>query len=116
MNILDYVRSYGSFSFAERPFGRVDSLILAQLSYLDYQGTAAEESTFSLTLSALLASDSHPALVENTLTPEENIDLLFATARSSRFGDLALGYFINTVDLDHEMQFSALVFRLAPQQ
>ena len=34
-NITDYVRWYGSLDFDDRPFTRVDNIVLSQLSYLD---------------------------------------------------------------------------------
>ena len=37
-NMLSYLREYGGYSFAERPFSETDSLILAQLAYLKYEG------------------------------------------------------------------------------
>ena len=36
--ILDYLREYGDYSFEEKPFSDVDSLVISQLSYLKFDG------------------------------------------------------------------------------
>ena len=36
-NIIDYARSWGRYSFKDIPLNEVDSLILCQLSYLNYE-------------------------------------------------------------------------------
>ena len=36
-NIVSYIREFGHQSFDESPFCEVDSLILSQLSYLNYR-------------------------------------------------------------------------------
>lgn len=35
-NIIDSVESIGKYSFAEKPFTKVDSLVLLQLAYLEH--------------------------------------------------------------------------------
>jgi hypothetical protein len=40
-NITDYVRWYGSLDFEDRPFTRVDNIVLSQLSYLDLKDIPA---------------------------------------------------------------------------
>ena len=37
-NIIDYLKEYGAKSFEEVPFGEADVLLLAQLSYLKFDG------------------------------------------------------------------------------
>ena len=37
-SILDYLDWRGDITFAERPFNEVDNLLLAELSYLDFDG------------------------------------------------------------------------------
>ena len=36
-NIIDYVYEYGNYTFSEMPLNVVDSLVLCQLIYLDYE-------------------------------------------------------------------------------
>ena len=36
-NIIDYVYEYGNYTFSEMPLNEVDSLVLCQLIYLDYE-------------------------------------------------------------------------------
>ena len=34
--VLDYLKEYGDYALAEKPFSEVDSLILSQFSYLKF--------------------------------------------------------------------------------
>ena len=36
--LLDYLKEYGDYTLAEKPFCEVDSLILSQFSYLKFEG------------------------------------------------------------------------------
>ena len=38
MNIFDYSKYYGDYSFKERPFNEVDNIIFSCLAYLDLNG------------------------------------------------------------------------------
>ena len=36
-NIIGYVKKWGKYTFSEKPFNEVDSLVLCQLVYLNYE-------------------------------------------------------------------------------
>jgi len=36
-NIIEYIRTYGQNTFAQKPFNEVDSLVICQLSYMNFQ-------------------------------------------------------------------------------
>ena len=36
--IINYIEEYGDYTFSEKPFGEVDSLILCQFAYLKFDG------------------------------------------------------------------------------
>ena len=36
--ILDYIKTYGEYTFAERPMTDVDSLVFCQFCYLKFDG------------------------------------------------------------------------------
>lgn len=40
--VLDYLKEYGDYTLAEKPFCEVDSLILSQFSYLKFDGMLPE--------------------------------------------------------------------------
>ncbi len=44
-NIVNYVEDYGKNTFQQSPFNKVDNLILAEMTYLDYQGILLCSST-----------------------------------------------------------------------
>ena len=47
-NILDYIRWRGDLTFAQDELNEVDSLILSELSYLNFQGIAQTAEGLSL--------------------------------------------------------------------
>ncbi len=36
-NIIEYIRTYGQNTFDQKPFNEVDSLVICQLSYMNFQ-------------------------------------------------------------------------------
>ena len=40
--IIDYIKEYGKYTFLEKPFNEVDSLVLSQFSYLKFDGIVPE--------------------------------------------------------------------------
>lgn len=112
-DIISYVKEKGNLSFEEWELNDVDSLILSQLSYLDFQNTLAEQRKFSISLSALKELQYSEAFVQNTLSPKKNKELFFAAAESKRFGGIFPAYYINILDTKNEKQFAAITFRLA---
>ena len=40
-NMIDYLRKYGQYTFAEKEFNSVDSLVLSQFAYLKFRNLTA---------------------------------------------------------------------------
>jgi len=110
-NIISYVTEKGDLSFDEWAFNEVDSLILSQLSYLDFQHTQATKKHFLITFSELREYQIE-SFTDETLFSDNNKELLFRVMTSKRFGCISLGYYINHRDLKQEKQFCAVTFRL----
>ena len=117
-NITDYVRWYGSLDFEDRPFTRVDNIVLSQLSYLDLKD-----------IPELYAGGGHMTLKDavNFLTgegisirkmaPDDSIrftNLVKAAAASKRFGDLYVSSFVDVFDEEDSIQFAAMTFSPEP--
>ncbi len=111
-NILDYLQEVTE-SFSERPFSEVDSLILSQLSYLDFAGLVPgpEEEGF-VPLGKLAGEEAIASLTKHDRVPELDGELVRRAAANPRFGELRLGGYVNIIDKEAEEQFSAVTFLL----
>lgn len=111
-NILDYLQEVRE-SFSERPFSEVDSLVLSQLSYLNFSGLVPGPETGGFIPLERLAEDSAvTSLTDRIRAPEENGRLIRLITTNPRFRQLRLGGYVNIIDKEAEEQFSAVTFLL----
>ncbi len=112
--ILDYLREYGDYTFREKPFGEVDSLILSQFSYLKFDGIvpAAGEKKEAVSLREIAAHPKYDHLYADERYRRDNTALFQKMLGGSRFRDSLLFNYVNRIDLEAETQFSAVTIRL----
>lgn len=112
-NIYDYLINNGHLNFKEHSFNEVDNLILAQTSYINFDGIEGIENELLpveevrkryFQLRYKTAKKNKSALLE-----QSSPFLLDYLANVYRYEDLRLGYYKNIVDLDETGQFSAIV-------
>ena len=110
-NMLDYLDWRGDLSLMADPWNDVDSLIMACLCYLDLQQVAEQP----LTLRE--AADTLPPY-----TPQSGVKgsfhgsnraLIVLCALTQRLSETVLHSYVNEVDQEKEMQFSALTADLS---
>jgi hypothetical protein len=114
-NIVSYIEEYGSYTFDDMEFNEVDSLVLAQMSYLYYDAFIIDI-PFTVTIDTIKKSRAKKTLKENTLRPKSNEKLIKAICNSKRYKEVALGYYVNELDKDGEKQFCAITFRLPDEK
>ena len=112
-NILDYLDWRGDQTFDQAPFNEVDNLVLAQLSYVNFDYVVPPEwIEASVTIREAAERYFH-------LYPEERIQgfghmlrnsvaVLRKLRHSARFANAKLSKFQNIVDLDRTKQFAAM--------
>ena len=112
-NIIDYVKSEMR-TLKEWPFHAVDSLVLSQLTYLNFKDLVSGpyDDEPSVPVREIFREEYFDQLSAKTFDPVSNIALLTATVASPRFSDMTLNYFTNKIDTEIEMQFSAVTFFL----
>ncbi len=111
-NILDYLREVTE-SFSEKPFCEVDSLILSQLSYLNFAGLVpGPEKGGFVPLGDLAGEAAITSLTKHDRVPELDGELVRRAVGNPRFQDLKVGGYVNIIDREAEEQFSAVTFLL----
>ena len=103
-NIMDYLAWRGDIALDYSPFGNLDSLALALLSYLNYP----QEPTLirDLALHVPAVDKAQFAFVHETRA------LLSAAAMTERFAGIRMHHPVAVTDHDRDMQFAAVTFDL----
>ena len=87
-NIIEYIRTYGQNTFAQKPFNEVDSLVICQLSYMNFQPfvPSLKEKKEAVSVQSILEQDRMEELLAGYWYKEQNEELFRAAAASKRFG------------------------------
>ena len=113
--IIDYVKKEMR-TFAEHPFHEVDSLVLAQFSYIHLGNLIAPPSAGAvrkpLTLQQLYRAECFPHYFADQIDSAKNRKLLAACAASPRFREVGIAYYEQDLDETREKQFCAMTFFL----
>ena len=114
-NIIDYIAWRGDLPFSVVPFNDIDSLILCQISYLDFSGIVNENFKNCVTLKDAAerfrnAKDFSKRRKVGAMINSLTADLLFAAAASRRFGNVKVCGYTTRFDPKKEEQFSAMTF------
>lgn len=130
-NILTYIKNEGNRTFEEFPFNEVDSLILSQLTYLEYDGIvpklcedsemlkAENEASCELTkdVNAILLKDipEHPEFINmfNIFwMADKEEKLVSLAAKSKRYCDIQINFYKEIFSEDFDTQFAAVTYIL----
>lgn len=109
-NIIDYIEKYGNEDFSHKEFNNVDSLIMAQLSYLkmDKIVPLVGANDGMIVLKDMAESPYYDTMFVDKRYEKENRKLFENLVTSNRFGNIRLGHHINLINKRWEMQFSAI--------
>ncbi|MBO5207707.1 MAG: DUF2974 domain-containing protein [Lachnospiraceae bacterium] len=129
--IIDYIKEYGKYTFQEKPFNEVDSLVLSQFSYLKFDGlvpaieieektkpekgkTGKEKSETGkmVDIKFLHEHEDYDNLYADERYREDNTKLFLAMVNSRRFGTLKMNNYVNYIDIEEETQFSAITLQM----
>lgn len=112
--VLDYLKDYGDYTLAEKPFSEVDSLILSQFSYLKFDGMAPgiDEEQPAVSMEELAQHELYDHLYADERYRKDNTALFLGMYHSRRFRDIHIMNYVNQIDLTTEMQFSAVTIWL----
>lgn len=112
-NIIDYAIEEND-TFKNRKFNAVDSLVLSQLAYLRFDRfvPGLSDTAIPVSIIEIASRENLDMLFRDTWNSKSNRRLFFALANSSRFCDMKVGFYVNTIDSKTEKQFSAITFLL----
>jgi len=116
-NLFDYLTWRGDLDFKTSPFNPVDNIILSQLAYLtldDIVPGPGDKDGITMDLAIRIYNEKlhSPEGIKQTSIFKDDPKLINALAASRRFGDCHLFGYINHVDTNREIQFSALTIRI----
>ena len=113
-DLFDYLDWRGDLTLAQAPFNEVDNLILAELSFVDFQGivpATGERAGISIAEAAERFFARIPAgetVDMGVLVPDAIPRLLQRMAASRRFRDMRLSCYADWLDTEQAVQFAAL--------
>ena len=112
--ILEYIERYSDCTFEEMPFNDVDSLILCQLAYLKFDGIVPSVNSLedSVVLKDLPQMEGYERIFSDVRNEKPNRALMKGLLESKRFRTLKMNCFIDMVEREWEMQFSAITYIL----
>ncbi len=113
--ILDYLKEYGDYTLAEKPFSDVDSLVISQFAYLKLDGMVPGpgEAGSAVSIQELAAHEDYDHLYADERYRKDNTALFQGIYKSRRFGNMRLWNYVNQIELEQETQFSAVVCGLS---
>lgn len=115
-NMLDYIDWRGDLTFEEAPFCEIDSLILSQICYVDFENIVSRSFVKPIMLAtaakAYLRRHAGEKAYLGAIVPAEIISLMSKAASSKRFSRIRLCGHVNLISDNREMQFSATTFLL----
>ena len=118
-NILDYLKLRGDVPMSVDPFNEVDNLVLSEIAYTKLDGIVPGPEHLLKRINIKDASDLFFATHSmSELVPDNNgatanaPNVLKEAAASRRFGKTKIFSYVNHIDVDSKVQFSAMSFIL----
>lgn len=113
-DIITYLDEYGGFTFTEKPICEVDGLILAHFSYYVFDGIVPGpfEGQKPIRLQDIAGRMDENHFVSVTWEQDENKEIFYKIINARRFRNARACCYVNELDREKEMQFSAITLLL----
>ncbi len=114
--LFDYLAWRGDLTFSEAPLNEVDSLIFSMLSYVDFSAVVSNTHSgkaipLRVAANAFFAKQPEQDNISlGLLIPKEIVRLLRVAKETHRFRNVGVRAYVNLIDHQKEMQFSATTF------
>ncbi|MCA0385302.1 MAG: DUF2974 domain-containing protein [Firmicutes bacterium] len=112
-NIIDYAKE-AKYRFQEKEFSAVDSLVLSQLSYLNFEDFVPSSfgTSCKILMKDIASCGNLDRLFLNVRDVSGNRKLFSVLIESNRYKNIELLYYKSVIDTQSEMQFAATTFLL----
>ena len=113
MNVINYLKKYGKYTFEEKPFNEVDNLVLSLLAYTNFLGIVSSNNKNKIRLedAGNLYLRKNGTIVNDVLPIKEALEVLIVSKDTNRFKDVLL-YNYKYI-YSNDSQFSVLTFELS---
>ncbi len=113
-DIIDYALLNAHKDFDTLPYSKIDGLIFAELSYLNFNSIVpnVKNRGKGLYLSDIVENENYESIFPLKRTAERNKKLLSAAAYSKRYGKIRVNYYEDIFDIEKDTQFCAITFIL----
>ncbi len=109
--IQNYVLWRGDLTFAQDGFRLLDSFVLCQICYVNFQPAGLiDGSTMTLREAGQIILDNHAYELKNLYGGYQ--DFFEIVIQSKRFGDLKIHSYVDSFDKISKLQFSAMIFEI----
>ena len=110
MDILDYLHWRADLTFEERPYNEVDALAFCELGYelFDEVADAKKGMTLNEIAEKFFELHTEDELKRRLSVSARSYEVLKAMQYTRRYGALKLTGYVNEIDHDQDLQFSAL--------
>jgi len=114
--LFDYLAWRGDLDFSASPFNPVDNIILSQLAYLTLDGIVSspdrnEKISIESAVNIYNEKEKKPGFKLSSFFKEDH-ELIRTLGASKRFGNCMLLGYVNHIDTEREIQFSAVCIQI----
>lgn len=117
MNLFEYIKKYGDFTFFDRPFNEVDSAILSAISYIDFNNIVSDtknEMSLSNALEIFLSTKDLKKFVKLGFFQKDVLKMIRIVKDKIRYRNIMLSNFVYDVTFDK--QFCAITMKLPTKE
>ena len=112
-NIFAYLEWRGDLSMESVHLNEADAAVFARFSYLPLELYFTKENTKFVPMGEVCAALLRDETISSRVLNGEDEILLSAIGKSPRFANLPLGNYVNILDKEKQLQFSACVIRIS---
>lgn len=109
-HIIQYLKQYGNIPFAQKKFSEVDALVLAQFSYLKFDGLVPRltDDRDGISLLRMKQEMDDSVVYADERYEKDNRALFEGMAAGKRFQTMVCNFYTDIIDEAVETQFSAI--------
>lgn len=111
MNVLDYIKWRSDLTFDERELNELDSLIFSYLAYENFDVILDQPKTIKQVSDEFFKLYDKKMLENRKTFSKKSYLVLEAIANKPRYQSLVLSNYVNEIDYDQDLQFSALTIQ-----